>query len=483
MKNYSIWEDTKINTPNNFTEKKEIKTDILIIGGGITGLTLAYFLKDSKEKVTLIDKSQIAKGVTSKTTAKITYLQKDIYQKIKNKKNRKLYYQSQKEAIELINKIITENNIECDFKKTPSIIFTNKNKNIKKIVKEYNILKQYHENPIYIKDKNIKYGIAVCNTYTFHPLKYLRELINKINKNTSIYENVLAKNITKEKNFYKITTNKYPIYAKKVVVACHYPFFIIPTIIPIKTYVKKEYVNASKIETPKNYSAINIDNQLHSIRFYKDYIIYGSNDHYTTNLTKQKNSFQKSINDFKSIFKKKPEYSWINQDIMSNDNIPFIGKIKENMYLATAYNAWGMTNSTIAAKIIYDLINKRKNKYTKLFNPKRINTKLIINSTLHSFHYLKSFIIAPFKKNNPYYVKIKGITYGIYKDETGMKHKVKLICPHMKCPLIFNKEEKTWDCPCHGSRYDIDGNIIEGPTTKSVNCNEKSNILQKNIDN
>ena len=158
----------------------------------------------------------------------------------------------------------------------------------------------------------------------------------------------------------------------------------------------------------------------------------------------------------------------MNQDIVSNDEIPIIGKIKNNIYISSAYHAWGMTNSTIGAKLIADLIQNKENKYISLFNPRRINLPLIINSIIGLFRYLKAYIEAIFHKNNPHYVKINGIFYGIYIDKLGKEHKVKLICPHMKCSLVFNKKELTWDCPCHGSRFDIDGNIIETPAIKKI---------------
>ena len=158
----------------------------------------------------------------------------------------------------------------------------------------------------------------------------------------------------------------------------------------------------------------------------------------------------------------------MNQDIISNDKLPFIGKIKDNLYMATAYNTWGITNGTIGGKIVADLIMKNDSKYKKLFNPNRINIPLILNSFIGIFHYLKVYFLGIFKRNNPYYIKIKGIIYGVYKDDKGVIHKIKLICPHMKCALIFNQKEKTWDCPCHGSRFTLDGKIIEGPAVKKI---------------
>ena len=250
--------------------------------------------------------------------------------------------------------------------------------------------------------------------------------------------------------------------------------FLIPGFIPLKTYIQREYVNAA-YDTNKNYMAINVDKNLHSIRYYDKYLIYGSNNHKLTNKIDYKKNYDKSREDFYKYFKKKAIYTWMNQDIMSNDGIPFIGEIKKNLYISCGYNAWGMTNSFVASKLIYDFIIKKDNKYKSLFNPNRISFKLIFKSIISSFSYLKVYIQTLFNKTNPKYIKINGLYYGIYTDEVGITHMIKLICPHMKCNLIFNREEKTWDCPCHGSRFDINGNLILGPANKNLK------VVNKNV--
>lgn len=468
MKNKAIWSDIKIKI-NKKELEENLETDILIIGGGITGLTLAYFLKD--KDVTLIDKSYLGMGVTSKTTAKITYLQGTIYQQLEknfNEEISKLYLKSQKEAISLIEKIIKENNISCDFNKVDSIIFTTEENNISKIKREKEILESFNIKTSNIENDNIKSGIKISDSYVFNPLKYLKGLTKIIEDKVDIYENILAEDITLEDNKYIVKTKEGIIKANKVVIACHYPFFLLPTLIPLKTYVKREYVNAAKVEKTKNYTAISIDDTLHSIRFYNDYLIYGSNKHKMTSKIDYKKNYDKSKLDFYNYFNIKPEYTWVNQDVMSNDNLPFIGKIKDNLYLATAYNAWGMTNGVIAAKLISDLIEDRENSYQKLFDPSRKNLPLYFNSLIGSFRYMKVYAEALFKRSNPSYIKIKGVVYGVYIDKFNKRHTIKLICPHMRCNLVFNKEEETWDCPCHGSRFDLDGNLIEGPAKKNL---------------
>ena len=471
MKKKSIWDDVETTNINNNKKINDLNTDILIIGGGITGITLAYFLKDYTGKVTLVDKSKLGYGVTSKTTAKITYLQETIYSglsKYFNEDISNLYYESQKDAIKIIKDIVKNNNIDCDLEKSPSIIFTLKNKNIKKLRREEELLRGWNNKVEVINNPNIKYGLKVHDTYTFHPLKYLKGITDIIKDKVNLYENILVEEVITDDDGYIVCTNMNKIFAKKVVVACHYPFFIYPSFIPIKTYVTKEYVNAARVRNPKNYNAISIDKELHSIRYYKDYLIYGSNMHNITNHLNIKKNMDESRNQFKKFFNLNPEYSWINQDITSHDKLPIIGMIKDNLYIATAYNGWGMTNGTLAAKIISDDILGIDNKFKKLFSPSRKNYPLYIFSTLGIFNYLKSYIQAMFIKYNPKYIKIDKFMYAIYKDKNKKVHIVKLICPHMKCPLIYNNESNTWDCPCHGSRFDIYGNLLEGPAKKNI---------------
>ena len=470
MNNNSIWEEYKENIQTN-SLNKNINTDILIIGGGMTGLNTAYFLKDSDFKITIIDASKIGSGITLKTTAKISYLEQDIYRKLSNMHGiniAKEYYKSRKDAINLLIRIIKDNKISCDLEKVSSILFTNETNNIKKLNKEKELLSSFGETIKDYQDVFIKYGFIVNNTYTFNPIKYINALSKIISKNIPIYENTLATSIKKENNYYLVTTNKGNIKTKIIILACHYPFFIIPYFFPLKTFIEREYVCASKVDNPKKITAINIDKKLYSLRYYQNYLIYTSHDHRLTSKIDYAKNYQDSKNDFIKYFHKEPIYMWMNQDIISNDLLPIIGKLKDNIYISTAYRAWGMTNSTIGAKLISDLILNKDNNYIKLFNPHRINLPLIINSFIGIFHYLKSYIISLFHKSNPKYIKIKEILYGIYTDKEGKEHKVKLICPHMKCPLVFNKKEFTWDCPCHGSRFDIDGNIINTPAIKKI---------------
>ena len=241
---------------------------------------------------------------------------------------------------------------------------------------------------------------------------------------------------------------------------------------PFKTYIERSYISAYKVKKDYKYSLINDYKPTISLRFHNDknniYKILLNNSH---NICIKDNIKE----NFYELLKYKPDYIWSNKDIITIDSLPYIGLIDNNMLIGTGYNTWGMTNGTIAGKIISDIILKKDNKYIELFNPKRninigtiINFPLILGSNTYSFIKSKLYKNKNWYKNNIRFKTIHGKNIAIYIDENKKEHKVYNVCPHLKCSLIFNEIERTWDCPCHGSKFDIDGNVLEGPSNYNI---------------
>ena len=466
--NKSIW--GKIETNSN-TTNKNIETDILIIGGGITGMTSLLYLLPNNKKTILIEANKVGNGITNKTTGKINIMQEYNYQKIENITNNKTalkYLESQIYATNEIKKIINKYNINCDLEKNDSYLFTNQKEKINNILKEKEIL----EKKIKIKTINklpnnypCIFGIKT-ESYVFNPLKYINKIKNICKNN--IYENTRALTITKKLDYYLIKTNKNKIKAKTILICTHYPF-INKLFIPFKTTIEKEYIISAHTNNPYNINMISNDDEIISIRYYKDNIIYTSNNSKLSKKLDHKKNINETIKNFKNHFNYPINNTWYNCDIISNDYMPIIGKIKnENILIATAFNKWGMTNGILAAKIMTDIINKKENEYIELFDPyRKTNIKKIINNIKYNYNNIKAYI-KPKKQYNIKHIKENGIEYAIYIDNNNKEHKIINKCPHMKCKLIFNELDKTWDCPCHGSRYTIDGKIIKGPSTYSI---------------
>ena len=485
MKNISIWQEEISSAFKKLDTNLEV--DVLIIGGGITGISTAYHLINKNLKIALVEKNIIGSGVTSRTTGKLTYLQENIYSKLKtyhNEKTAKQYLESQKDAIKIVNEIIKKEKIDCNLEQANSYIFSNTDN--KKLEKEKKILKKFKVDITITNElpnkEPVNEAIYVDNTYVFHPIKYINTLKKIIkNNNIDIFENTKIISIEKKENYYICKTNNNYIKTKYIVFAIHYPYFLIPYLMPIKTSIEKSYIEAFKVDKNYKFSSITVCKPTISTRYHSDKDIT-----YELFLTMSHNTSIKEndIKNFETLLKtrnKKPDYIWSNKDIITHDSLPFIGALnKENtMLIGTGYNTWGMTNGSIAGKILSDIILKKPNKYINLFDPKRkINLGKIINFPLILGSNTYSFLKSKISKNKSWYsnkVKFKtinGKNVGIYIDENNKEHIVYNLCPHMKCSLIFNEIEKTWDCPCHGSRFDIDGNVIEGPSNYNIKYEE-----------
>lgn len=482
MKNTSIWLDN-IDYKEQKSINKDLETDVLIIGGGITGLSIAYRLINKDLKITLVEKNIIGNGITGRTTGKLTFLQELVYSNLENTYNKdiaKLYLESQIDAIKTVEDIVNKNNIDCDFKKVKSFVYTNKDKDVMGIKKEKGLLEEFGIEVTEINtlpDKTtVEYGICVDNTAVFHPIKYLVSLKSIcIQEQINIFEHTNVTSIKKENESYICKANNFNIKAKYVVLANFYPNHLISFLMPLKTHLEKSYVTAFKVSKNLYFSAITSKGPTFSMRYLsqdKDvYKIHLSNSHNIAFKNDDENNFKELIKDSNDS----PEYLWSNVDIITSDKLPFIGLIDKNLYLATGYNTWGMTNGTIAGKIISDLITTGISKYQSIFNPKRgISKNTFISFPVNITSNIKSFVGTKLNKNKSWYKENVIFEKGLatYIDEKNVKHTVYNKCPHLGCSLIFNEIEKTWDCPCHGSRFDIDGKPIFGPSNYDISYKE-----------
>ena len=476
----SIWNKKEIQTKCEKLDKN-IEVDTLIIGAGMTGMTAAYYLKD--KNICVVDASIIGHGVTLNTTAKINYFQERIYTKISNTtnlNNAKKYLKSQKYAIDNLINIINSEKIDCDLEKVPSFVFANTESEAEPLNNEVKFLKS---NGIKVYEKNLPDKITsyksyyVDDTYIFNPIKYLQGLYNILIKNIHIYENTKIIKIEKIDNYFICSSTSYHIKTKNVILACHYPYFIYPFLLPFKSSIEKSYIIVSKVKEDKKFTCISSNTPTYSCRYYNDgeniYQISLAESHNTS--VKQNDAYH--FNRVKEIFKLKEEdivMKYSNVDIMTVDNMPYIGKLKKNMYIACGYNTWGMTNSVLAARIISDLILGKDNEFKHIFNPNRFNLSNIIKFPFILASQTKSFFGPKLNKykswysNNIKFYHKDGKSLATYKDSKGNMHTIHNKCPHFGCSLIFNEKELTWDCPCHSSRFDIDGNCIKGPSNYDI---------------
>lgn len=491
MKEQTLWTNS---IPKLKTKKcpKHLEIETLIIGGGLAGISILFELRHKKNQIALIERDQIGFGVTARTTGKLTFMQELCYQKLEkiyDFDTARLYYEANMDAIKQVKHNIDTNAIDCHFENTCAYVFTNDETKQKQFEKEFdfyqklkidvemNVTLPFPTETIQVLKAQKNTGNAV-----FNPVQYLYALANIIlESGCHIYEHVGAKTITKKGDLYEVETSNGTILAKNVIVATHYPFFLHPGWIPLRSHIEEAYVAAiPTLETTPD-QAINNDKATESYRYAsgdKNYLLFASQTFKTSNHFDQEKMAQEVSDTVLQKFQKKEEYLWHTHDVMTNDSLPLIGPINKsnpNLYIITGFNKWGMTNSITSSLIIRDYIMGQENKYMNLFLPSRkINFEKVKNFFLDNYQNTKSILKAKLVQNQTFYHNNVAVTYedeiriGIYQDKSGKLHKVKNTCPHMKCNLIFNELDKTWDCPCHGSRFDIDGNVIEGPSSYDI---------------
>lgn len=428
MKEKSIWVDT-IEMPSFPKLDKNINIDVLIIGGGITGILCAYELKKRNINAVIVEKRKIGQGITKNATAFITAQHETLYQDIIKEygaSKAKSYLDLNLKAVEKFKELAKIYDI--DYEECSSTFFSSTSKEKLKLEKEALDLLGYKYEEInkLPLDIPIVGGISFPNQGVLHPLKLIKEL----SKNLKIYED---SEVIKLRKNYAYTKNNKIITFKNVIITTHFPFINRTGFYFTKMYQRRSYVLA--IKYPHfNGTYCNIDGEDLYFRSYKDYLIIGGNDRDTKE--EHKIEFKDKIKDL--IKNKNIEYIWSNQDCVTLDGIPYIGRydsVHSSWYVATGFNLWGISWAMASSFILADLIENKIDNL--LVEPKRsvIKKKLIKN-------------LGTTTKNL--------ITFKTPR------------CTHLGCALHYNEIDEVYECPCHGSRFTKEGELINGPARKNL---------------
>ncbi|GGJ85103.1 (2Fe-2S)-binding protein [Lentibacillus kapialis] len=492
----AFWRDF-VSPPEFPNLNESVKTDTAIVGGGITGVTAAYLLCKEGINVTLIDAGSLLNGVTGHTTAKITAQHGMIYDEFIQhfgKEKASLYYQACMEAKTFIEDTIKTHRIDCDYSQEDAYIFTNSQEYVYQLEKEK---KAYEELDIPGELVNsmplnisVKSALKMDNQAQFHPLKYLKVLIDEAVKNgLKIYENTTAVDIEYNKHPTIITRDEHRINCNYVIQASHYPFYDGQGFYPTRMYPERSYIIA--VKTPDKFPGgmyINAESPSRSIRSTsmngEDLWLIAGEKHKTGQGESTIKHYE-ALHDYaeKQFGISEFVYRWSAQDLTTVDKVPYIGSVtknEENVYVATGYRKWGMTNGTIAAKTITDHILGNDNSYSNLFTPSRLKADPSVRNFISMNADVAKHLIGgkleytndTIKDLNPdeaTVTRIKGKRTGVYKDQDNQLYGVDTTCKHLGCEVNWNSGDRTWDCPCHGSRYSYTGEVIEGPAKEPLN--------------
>lgn len=497
----SIWLKDGLESSYPKLEEDE-SCDVCVIGAGITGITTAYLLSQNYN-VILLDRHSPLHMTTGNTTAKVTFQHGLNYQQLIDtygENKARMYYEAQVEGMELVKKLIKENDIDCDFKEVPAMVYAETQENYDEIIKEaeaYDKLKIPYELltvlPYGLKGIG---GIKVFNQIQLDPVKYLDALIKKMSGKVKIYQDTAAIDIEEDtKDTYAVSIKgDLEIICKKVVVATGYPFFDKSGTYYSRLKAYRSYLVSFPIEDTAEDDMMLLTNSVHShsMRFaYEDnqkYLLVGGGGHKVGQDDSSFASYNDIIDFSQEFFPvKSPSFRWSSQDYVSIDRVPYIGNISrayDNIFVATGFKKWGMTNGVFAGILIKDLIDGKDSLYSELFTPQRKEITKNISSFIKSNYdvakqmikgkvFQKKDDLEDIKNDVGGIIKYKGKKVGAYRDNSGKLFLVDTTCTHMGCDLEYNDAERTFDCPCHGSRFNYNGEVIEGPALKDLKKIEK----------
>ncbi len=463
--NHSIWQKDREQIREFRTLDKQIEVDVCVIGGGITGLSTAYYLSKEGKKVAVLEKDKICSKTSGGTTGKITSQHHLFYKYLidsQNKEFAKKYWKANENAIQNIENIIKTEKIDCDFKRKSAFVFTKDLGKLQGIQEEVQAAKSLgipakFSNEIEVLGK-VEGAIEFPKQAQFNPVKYVTGLVKCVLENGGeIYENTKVVEYQKDGEGFVVTAeadgSSRKITAKYVVVATRYPIFNVPGFYFIKMYQELEYGIA--VRTDRSLNGMYVSSEVPTISFREyacgeeRYVLIVGNGHKTGEKT-ENNGFEVLENFAKTYFPEAPiVYRWNAEDAIGLDKIPYIGQyseVRENMYVATGFKKWGMTTSNVAANLITDKIMGRKNPYEEIFDATRWEPIKNREEMKNMLKEVGESMIMP---------RLKG--------EKGKKY-----CAHLGCEVTWNEVTKTWDCPCHGSRYECDGSLIEGPSVHDL---------------
>lgn len=490
MNNQSIWIDSE-NYPTHPALNENITVDVAIIGGGICGISSAKILSQYNLKIAVIEGQQVGVSNTGRSTGNL-YSIVDIPLNELMKKHELqtirevLHYR--KEAVDYIEKLILENNIDCDFKRVPLIKFSAIEETDAEIKDEFEIAKGLNLLPEWLdsvseelKPFKGRCGFLIRQQAQMNPYKYVNQLLLSIKEeNFKIYENTRVENIEKENEVFILKTPNGIVHAKYVIEATHTPLGFSPLQTVLGPY--QEYGIAGKLtkEVKEDgiYWGYYEKGKITSLRTYNDSLLTIGEPHKVG----QGNSLEKMS---KLIHRARDltlidevSYSWGGQHFRPADYLPYIGEgMHKNSFVATGFSTDGLTYGTLASLMMCNFILDKNHPAQYLFNAKRVtpikSAKNFFKENMnvgkqYLMDYLKREKVHHLEKGSGIVVDYEGTKYALSKLDNGEVKVCSAICTHLGCVVHWNNAELSWDCPCHGSRFNQSGEVIEGPALKAL---------------
>jgi glycine/D-amino acid oxidase-like deaminating enzyme/nitrite reductase/ring-hydroxylating ferredoxin subunit len=505
-KHLSYW--TNSVAPLTFeTLKENLQADVVVVGGGITGISIAYCLMQAGKKVVVVEDGNIGSGETGRTSAHLVCALDDRYYNLERMfgvEETRLIAESHKAAIDFIERTINYENIDCDFERLDGYLFLHPTDKPESLDSELKAAQRAGVEVVELPGmpgiKDTSRCLKFYNQAQFHPMKYLGGLCKVLNeRGGKIYTNTKADKID---HHGIITKEGFEVKADYVVVATNTPVNN-KYVMHLKQYAYRTYMIGARIKKNSVPKALWWDTgdfsqnaeipPYHYVRVQKldqdhDLLLCGGEDHAIGLVEDKKVNEEDRYGLLEHWVRQRFDivdipYQWSGQVMEPMDSIGYIGrnpKDEKNVFIATGDSGNGLTNGTIAGMLITDLITGKENPWEKIYDPSRFKLftagktyfKELIGGMLN---YLKqkpkgteSVELQSIRPGQGKIIQLDGKKFGVYRDKNDLFHMVGAECTHMKCIIKWNNDEQSWDCPCHGSRFSTEGKVMNGPANADL---------------
>ena len=476
--------------------ERDIQADVAIVGAGISGITTGYLLSRQGLRVAILEAGKMLNGTTGHTTAKITAQHDLIYDEFVSHfglERTRLYYEANREALEFIRQTVREHRIECDFAEEDAYLYATSDSYAAKLDAEFKAYEKLGIPGAYVEETPLPFpvrgAVVMRGQARFNPVPYLKTLVRHIaEQGGQIYENTAAVSVDKGNPQAVVTKEGHKVACSHIVSCSHFPFQDGWAFYFARMYSERSYVLAAI--TKKDYPGgmyLSAEDPKRSLRPVtaggETMVLIGGENHKTGQGIATIKHYEALASFGEEHFGlKEIRCRWSAQDLTTLDKLPFVGPIAPdapNVLVATGYKKWGMTTGTAAALLIEKLIAGRDSPYRELFTPDRFHADpglktLIVQNADVAKHLIAGKLEMVHRQpedlghDEGAVVSVNGKRAGAYRDPEGKLHLVDTTCTHMGCEVEWNDGERTWDCPCHGSRFSYEGEVLEGPANKPL---------------
>jgi glycine/D-amino acid oxidase-like deaminating enzyme len=443
----SLWFEGR-ERPERPSLDRDIGVDVAVIGAGIVGLTTALLLEREGMTVAVLEMRHVGAGASGYNTAKVTSLHGLTYRQLASSLGRdkaRMYGEANEAGIARVFDLAGELGIDCDLRRKPNYTYTEDAAELDKVREEADVAAELGLPAAFVEELDLPYAVAGAVRFgdqaEFHPVKYLDGLAGALNG--TVYERTVATGIGSG----RVNTARGPrVAAEHVVVATHLSF-LDRGLYFARCHPERSYVVAGRVTERPAGMYLSTESPAHSIRAHGDWLLVGGESH-KTGQADAAERYERLGAWARERFGLEPELRWATQDQMPVDGVPYVGRhdpVSSNLWVATGFKKWGLAMGTAAAELLATQIVGREHRWTELFDPNRIRARA----------------------GAPTFVKENAnVAYHFVADRVRKRGAPR--CTHMGCLLDWNDAERTWDCPCHGSRFAESGEIIEGPAVRRL---------------